>query len=216
MAYCILRTKKYSSLAAARGSERHGLERQRIQTRTHAEMEKYNRYVFCGQYSQCDSLTDAYNLAIKNVKRKIRSNAVKIIEVVMTFSPEVTRTLPLKDWAIESLDWAKDYFGESNLVSYRIDMDESTPHIHAYIVPISKGRDDGDRLCARDFLGGRGLLSKMQDSYADAMAQFGLERGREGSRARHMDSRSWWEMHQLDKAIYGVEDYSVADEVLRW
>ena len=74
-------------------------------------------------------------------------------------------------------------------------MDEHTPHIHATVVPIVTGerrkakkkqqaegkrtyrkKTDAIRLCADDVLT-REKLSAYHDSYAEAMAKYGLQRG---------------------------------------
>lgn len=45
----------------------------------------------------------------------------------------------LDNWCMDNLDWLKETFGEDNLVSAVLHMDEKTPHIHATIVPIVSG-----------------------------------------------------------------------------
>lgn len=42
----------------------------------------------------------------------------------------------LDQWIKANLSWLKDTFGEENLVSCVLHMDEKTPHLHATIVPI--------------------------------------------------------------------------------
>ena len=81
-------------------------------------------------------------------------------------------------------------------------MDEHTPHIHATVVPIVTGerrkarkkqaegkriyrkKANAVRLCADD-LQTRERLVAYHDSYAAAMAKYGLQRGVRGSDARH-------------------------------
>ena len=69
----------------------------------------------------------------------------------------------------EHLDWIKETFGEENLVSAVLHMDEKTPHLHATIVPIVTGErrkakkdsnpliykkknSNANRLCADDIM----------------------------------------------------------------
>jgi hypothetical protein len=59
-------------------------------------------------------------------------------------------------------------------------MDESTPHIHALVMPVERGR-----INVRPWTDGPERLRKMQDSYARAVEDLGLERGIRGARARH-------------------------------
>ena len=85
-------------------------------------------------------------------------------------------------------------------------MDEHTPHIHATIVPIVTGerrkakkkQTEGKRsyrkkantvrLCADDVL----TRGKLVDSYAAAMAKYGLQRGVRGSEARHTTTAQYY------------------------
>lgn len=67
-------------------------------------------------------------------------------------------------------------------------MDERTPHIHAHMVPI----DPKGRLNATHYLDGRQKMKELHDRYAEYMKPLGLERGREGSRARHQTVKSFY------------------------
>lgn len=135
----------------------------------------------------------------------------------------------LNDWCEASVRWARETHGEENVVSAVLHMDEKTPHLHVTVVPIAcgKSRDqayrerkdreagekgvprkkkrkykkkglDAPRLCAADFMS-RERLKEYQTSYAQAMAEFGLERGREGSRARHIDTGDWYKQQQEEQ-----------------
>ena len=91
-------------------------------------------------------------------------------------------------------------------------MDEATPHIHAAVVPIVTGerrkvrkeQTDGPdkrkyrtksasrpRLCADDVMS-RVKLKEYQDTYAAAMAKYGLQRGIDGSKARHVTTHEFY------------------------
>ncbi|MCM1352981.1 MAG: plasmid recombination protein, partial [Alistipes senegalensis] len=93
-------------------------------------------------------------------------------------------------------------FGKENIVSAGLHLDEKTPHIHATFVPIvtterkRKKQEERTikryrtksasrpRLCADEVIS-RIKLKEYQDTYAAAMAKYGLQRGIEGSEARH-------------------------------
>lgn len=90
-------------------------------------------------------------------------------------------------------------------------MDETTPHIHATVVPIVRGerrkakqqqaknngkrtyrkKKDDPRLCADDVMA-RPKLKAYQTSYAEAMAKYGLKRGIEGSEAKHITGSQFY------------------------
>lgn len=50
----------------------------------------------------------------------------------------------------ENIQWLEKTYGKDNVVHAALHMDESTPHIAAYIVPEKDGK-----LNCREFLGGR-------------------------------------------------------------
>ncbi|MFB2771919.1 MobV family relaxase [Pelatocladus sp. BLCC-F211] len=124
-------------------------------------------------------------------EQKIRSNAVLAVELLLSASPEFFRPdnssqsgyyLPkrLEDFQQATRCWLNQTFGD-RIVRAELHLDESTPHIHAYLVPL----DEYGKLNCRGLFGGYEKLYQLQDSYAAAMASIGLERGIKGSRARH-------------------------------
>ena len=81
----------------------------------------------------------------------------------------------------DALDWLKNKHGAENVVYAGIHRDETTPHMYAYVVPRV-----GEKLNCRQFLGGARALNEMQTDFAQSVGiKHGLERGLEGSRARH-------------------------------
>ena len=114
----------------------------------------------------------------------------------------------LSEWCDDNLQWLHRTFGRENTVSAVLHMDEHTPHIHATVVPIVTGerrkakkktegkrtyrkKADAVRLCADDLLT-RERLVAYHDSYAAAMAKYGLQRGIRGSEARHTTTAQYY------------------------
>ena len=125
--------------------------------------------------------------------RKVRSNAVLAIEVVMTATPEFFRpgspgSAGLYDpdrlaaFERQAMDWLRQTFGAGNVASAVVHLDESTPHVQAVVVPIDP---DTDRLSASRWLDGPKKLRALQDSFADFCWSLGLSRGIKGSKAQH-------------------------------
>lgn len=103
-----------------------------------------------------------------------------------------------------------DTFGKENIVAAHLHRDEETPHIHATLVPIVKGEHkrrkreeqtkkryrkkptDTVRLCADDIMT-RLKLKSYQDTYAIAMAKYGLQRGIDGSKAWHKSTQQYYD-----------------------
>ena len=124
----------------------------------------------------------------------------------------------LDEWCDDNVKWLQDTLIKDNLVSAVLHLDEKTPHIHATVVPIVTGErrkerekkertdkpeqgeqtapgkkkyrkkpTDTARLCADDVMT-RDNLKRYQDTYAEAMAKYGLRRGIKGSDARHIST----------------------------
>ncbi len=131
-------------------------------------------------------------------EQTIRKNAVLCVEMLLTASPEYFRPddpsqagyyqpQRLEDWKQAVHQWLDDQYGD-RIVRAELHLDESTPHIHAYLVPL----DERGKLNCRGLFGGREKLSKFQDSYAEAMSPLGLERGIKGSRAKHTAVKQYY------------------------
>lgn len=121
---------------------------------------------------------------------KVRKNGVLAMEHLLTASPEYFRPgnpaaagtydkARMEEWADKAVKFLKERYGD-NLASAVLHLDEATPHIQALVVP---KRPDGKLDAAKLF--GPEQLRSLQDDYADAMKPLGLQRGIEGSRAKH-------------------------------
>lgn len=75
--------------------------------------------------------------------RKIGSNQVRAIRINVSGTPEdmerIEREGRLDEWCADNLKYFRDTFGEENIVSAHLHMDEKTPHIHLTLVPIVEG-----------------------------------------------------------------------------
>jgi regulator of replication initiation timing len=129
----------------------------------------------------------------------IRKNAVLAVEFLLTASPEYFRpdnparagyydSKRLEDFQKKACEWLLNRYGD-RIIRAELHLDESTPHIHAYMVPL----DEKGKLNCRGLLGGsRYRLSELQDSFASAMEPLGLERGIKGSKAKHTDIKKYY------------------------
>lgn len=154
--------------------------------------------------------------------QKVRKNAVLAVEAVMTFSPGAVAPGNIQPWATESAKWLIDLFGKENVIDACVHLDEKTPHIHAFVIPI----DENGKLNARAFLGGtNNKMVALQSSYADAMRSFGLERGisRELTKAKHKSSLSWHAENaekeaalEAYKKVFGTEKEWDMDKVIKF
>jgi len=112
-------------------------------------------------------------------------NRVRAVEVLMTASPEWWQNATpdqQAEWRTTSTAWLQKTFGKTNVVSLMEHRDETSPHITGFIVPEDP---ESGRLNAGRWLDGRVKLQRLQDGYAEAVASLGLDRGLQGSKAKH-------------------------------
>jgi len=132
-------------------------------------------------------ISEGYKSSTKSGElKKIAKDAVKFVEVNLTGSNERMKKMEstpgeLEKWIKANYEFACEKYGKENIIRFSLHRDETTPHIHCVVVPLT---DDG-RLSAKEVVGNRNDLKALQDNYAEAMKPFGLERGVEGSLAAH-------------------------------
>lgn len=219
MSYAVLHIMKASGSCNA--IARH-IERSTQPDNAHAEMRHLNRDDFIKYPDGVSGLGEAiqHRLDHAGLTRKIGKNQVLALNVLLSSDGEALRRLAdegrLNEWAESSVRWAKETFGEENVVGAHLHMDEQTPHLHVTVVPIvtterkkkaseAKARKhyrtksgNAPRLSA-DSIMTRENLSHFQDTYSEAMARFGLERGIRGSEARHVDQHEYYRQCQIAK-----------------
>jgi hypothetical protein len=126
---------------------------------------------------------------------KPRSNAVEAVELLLTASPEffavsdpVEYQARLDSFIEVAVAFLADPRACGICAKATLHMDERTPHIQAHKVPI----DPNGKLNCKYFLGGRQKMKEMHNLFAEYTRPLGLERGREGSRARHQTVKQFY------------------------
>jgi len=85
------------------------------------------------------------------------------------------------EWCSATVAFAKERFGEENVVSAQLHMDEQTPHIHIMCTPLVKDKDGIERLNYYEMLGKEAVFGNIQDEYANAVSYIGYHRGERNS-----------------------------------
>ena len=121
-----------------------------------------------------------------------RANSVLALDITVYVSRGFFDDKPpavLDEWARRTMDWmAREFGGEKNVVAAILHKDETTPHIQAMIVPL----DERDRLNARAFIGQPRQVCALHTSYHEAVADLGLQRGVQGSRATYQELQDYY------------------------
>jgi len=138
---------------------------------------------------------------------KVRKNGVRVVEYLITASPDWQGwgTDAEKEFFDNAKRWLKEKHGSENVAGLSIHRDETTPHLIAYVVPI----DPTGKLNARYFFGGRGKMSAIQSNFADQVKELGLERGIEGSRAKHTTIKQFYSEIQQPLENADIQRYSI-------
>lgn len=133
---------------------------------------------------------DIRDAIMARLPERRRKDAVICLEYFIGASPEFfTARQSGSKYFSKALAWLKAKHGAENVIAASVHRDETSPHLVAYVVPITQ---DG-RLSAKDFMGGKAKLSAMQTDFAEQVGtQFGLERGIEGSQATHTTIRQYY------------------------
>ncbi len=154
-----------------------------------------------------------HRLETAGLTRKVGKNQVRAIRIMLSGSPDdmqrIVRGGRLDEWCTDNMKYLAETFGTENIVSADLHLDETSPHIHATLVPIvtterkPKKQEERrakryrtksasrPRLCADEVMS-RAKLKEYQNTYAAAMAKYGLQRGVEGSEARHVDTQQFY------------------------
>ncbi|RZI59119.1 MAG: hypothetical protein EOP14_04505 [Pseudomonas sp.] len=175
--YAILRAQKLKSSIAVHRSLKHAF---RAQDTPNADRDRISDNTHIG----ASSVSEAMAAFTSRLPDKHRKDAVLAIEYLITASPEAmgSKERCHQDaYFRDALKWLQDKHGRENVTYAGIHRDETTPHMYAYVVPRV-----GEKLNCRHFLGGAQALSQMQTDFAQQVGiKHGLERGLEGSKARH-------------------------------
>jgi hypothetical protein len=190
----IFRISKLKSFLAIAGAERHN---RRTRATPNADPDRrQDNFTFMG-----DADRPLVELARERIgAQKIRKNALLAIEVFISASPTYFRPEALERagywdkekfeaWLAANAVFLEQEFGSQRILRAECHLDESTPHIHAIVVPLTAA----GKLSYRQLYGGkRTELSALQDRAWLAVAELGIERGQKGSQAQHRTVQAWY------------------------
>ncbi|WP_252231354.1 MULTISPECIES: MobV family relaxase [unclassified Clostridium] len=190
--FCVFRVgKKMKDLGQVQAFEKH-MER---------EMEVYNADPTKKDKNRI--LIGNKNIT-ENVKRyiygiKIRSNANIAVDLVLTAGNGFYSSLPVQEkeiWIQENIKFLKENF-EDNCIYATLHMDETTPHLHALIVPkFWNEKKKRHELSSNKYFDGIEKMGSWQDKYSEHMNKRfnNLIRGVRGSKAKHMDIKTYYSL----------------------
>lgn len=172
---------------------------QREATRTATE---YNNQVHPGMDVYNVNLIQSNNWMqdiqdeINQAGAKTRSNSVVALDAIYTASGEFFKCKSNEEcnqYFRDCLEFHQRKFG--HVISAVIHYDETTPHMHILSVPLTQ---DG-RLSAREIVGNRANLSRMQTEFFEQVGRgYGLERGvqMDGQEKKRRITAQEWQLRQ--------------------
>lgn len=172
----------------------------REQETPNADPDRLRQNTHIGARSVAEGMA-AFNAALP---AKYRKDAVLAIEYLVTSSPEdmTSKTREQQDqYFHDALEWLRSKHGTDQVIYAGIHRDEKTPHMYAYVVPVDP---DTGRLNAKKWLGGAKALNEMQTDFAEQVGtRHGLQRGIEGSKARHTTVSEFYAAIQTQEHRHG-------------
>jgi Plasmid recombination enzyme/Protein of unknown function (DUF3991) len=204
MPYAIARIKKLKKADIA-GSESHTARKKET---PNADSSKQNIRLIGSTDPEktLEQLVDAF-IGQHKQKRQIRTDAVYAVEILLTASPQYYRPDDptqagyyeqerLDKWAEANIKWLQETYGD-RIVRAELHLDEATPHLHAYLVPL----DEKGQLRCNHFFDGRKKMQAFQDNYHNAMSELELERGIKGSVAKHQDIKDFYSIVESGRSL---------------
>ena len=125
----------------------------------------------------------------------------------------------IEQWAKDVYDWCARRYGQENIIGFQVHLDESSPHIHALIVPVGQRAKSGRECVMWSAKFGKSryeyghILREMHTSlYEEVGSKYGLERGDsiEGRNVNHLSKRDYIrklakDAKQAEKAVKGLQ-----------
>ena len=159
----------------------------------------------------CENLDLVSQVKNKIGSQKYRSDAVLTVEMLLSASAEYFRPNTVYEggnYDKKRLDgfvdavvkWLDNSWGD-RIVKAQLHLDEMTPHIHAYLVPL----DERGKLNCKALFGTRAKMHQLQDSFASSVEHLGIVRGVKGSVATYTKVKKYYSAVNQDSQLLDLE-----------
>ena len=176
--YGICRVEKYSADAVA-GIQKHD-RREATQSNTNKDInysKSYLNYDLSKGDKQLSFRKKVRNIINRlNLKRRLRSDANVMCQVLCTASSDFfadKTEQEIKQFFVECYNTLSKKYGEENVVSAFVHLDEKTPHMHFNFVPVTKDK----RISSRDLFTRQTLTELQTEMHSKVFSKYGLDRG---------------------------------------
>lgn len=147
------------------------------------------------------------------VSRTVRSDAVVLCDFMVSASPEFFAGKSeevMRRYFADSLAFFQERYGKQHVVFAQVHLDETTPHMHLGMVPVRDGS-----LSAKKIFTKTELKALQSDFAARVGSKYGLDRGRDGSTAKHLselDYKLLERSKELEAVSATLAEYQQAGE----
>ena len=141
---------------------------------------------------------------------KVRKDAVLMCSFVVGSDREFFSSLlpgEQQQFFVDCTRFFAERYGEENIISAVVHMDETTPHLHLNLIPISDGR-----LCAKTLFDRKELQNLQTDFHSVVGKKWSLQRGKEGSQAKHLDTAAYKLKKMSEETAAAEERKAVAEQ----
>lgn len=164
--YAIMRIEKRKLGSVSRICNHHERLKQEYKSNPDIDFEKtdYNFHIKMPEGKYRDVALNMINEA--GAKR--RKDSIIMQDALVTASPDWMKTKTYEEQK-EYFEYAYEFFtktfGEKNMISAVVHVDESNPHMHICFVPLTKD----NRLSSKEIIGGPKGLEQLQDKFYEHM-----------------------------------------------
>lgn len=150
----------------------------------------------------CDNYKRSIKEKLSNLvesSRGVRKDAVVVCNFIVTSDNETMNALGAdrqREFFQDSVKWFSDRYGADRVLNATVHMDETTPHLHIGVMPITQ---DG-RLSAKAIFTKTEMKAIQTEFARDVGEKYGLERGVEGSERTHLSEARFKEQKALEMA----------------
>ena len=150
----------------------------------------------------CDNYKRSIKEKLSNLvesSRAVRKDAVVVCNFIVTSDNETMNALGAdrqREFFQDSVKWFSDRYGADRVLNATVHMDETTPHLHIGVMPITQ---DG-RLSAKAIFTKTEMKAIQTEFARDVGEKYGLERGVEGSERTHLSEARFKEQKALEMA----------------
>lgn len=150
----------------------------------------------------CDNYKRSIKKKLSNLvesSRAVRKDAVVVCNFIVTSDNKTMDALGAdrqREFFQDSVKWFSDRYGADRVLNATVHMDETTPHLHIGVMPITQ---DG-RLSAKAIFTKTEMKAIQTEFTRDVGEKYGLERGVEGSERTHLSEARFKEQKALEMA----------------